>query len=126
MKRWLKALASVLLLALYLIGNAPVEVVHQFFHAHDVGVNHTEEQENDPCHRTIYHAEKQDGCVHKSHFTKVEKCKHCHVIIHVDQLTFSDHSIEYIPSDFTHGEIAISGSLSEIIVHLPARAPPFI
>lgn len=126
LKQGLKALASGLLLALYLIGNTPVEVVHQFSHAHDSVVSHNEEQESDPCHRALYHADQQEGCAHKLHFTKVEKCKQCHVVAHVDQLTFSDPSVEYIFSDFTHGEISISGALSNIVVHLPARAPPVI
>jgi hypothetical protein len=118
-----RILAVGLLAAAYIIGNSPGEALHKLFHNQETVV-HTVDQEKDSCHRTIYHQEKEDGCEHKSHVCKVEKCNLCHALSHIDQIVISDSTFEFISID---GEILsklISLHLSFGDTNLPARAPP--
>jgi len=121
----LRAVFAVLLLIFYVAGNIQVEVLHQLFHSHANAVIHSAEQEKDRCHRAIYH-EKDDGCGHKSHLTKVEKCNLCHLFSHNDQLTIADSSCEFIGSHSVVNKNLISVHLTGITAHLPSRAPPVI
>jgi hypothetical protein len=121
----LRAVFAGLLLVFYAAGNIQVEVLHQFFHSHANAVVHSAEQEKDRCHRAIYH-EKDDGCGHKSHLTKVEKCGLCHLFAHNDQLTIADSSCEFIGSNSAISKNLISVQLTDVTGHLPSRAPPVI
>ena len=119
----LKAFAILLLLGFYAAGNIEVDAIHQLFHASD-SVAHTPEVEKEACHRTIYHHEQLNGCAHDTHVTKVEQCSLCHVVFHIDQLTFSDSSCEFTQAGFTPSKEYIVSHVSETYVNLPARAPP--
>ncbi|MEP7197769.1 MAG: hypothetical protein ABI851_14715 [Saprospiraceae bacterium] len=53
----------------------------------DLIVLHTEKQESDPCHRSIYHGDRKTGCMHSSHLTKgIQKCglEELYTIIQLD------------------------------------------
>ncbi len=119
-----KVLAVVLLAAAYVIGNSPGEALHKLFHPQEVTVVHTVDQEKDSCHRTIYHQEKEDGCKHKSHVSKVEKCNLCHALSHIDQIAVSDSTCEFISTDVEVAGKIISHHLFLVDTNLPARAPP--
>jgi hypothetical protein len=75
------------LLSLYIAGTIASDLVHQVVHEHQHEALHTAEQEKDPCHRSLYHHDT-NGCDHQAHVSKIEKCKHCHILFHTDQLTF--------------------------------------
>jgi hypothetical protein len=122
----IKAFSAIILLLLYGIGNIPVELIHQFVHAHETIVAHTDEQEKDPCHVTIYHANRDGSCDHETHLTKVEKCNLCHLLFHSDQIALSVSSSEFTRSYFSINERAVITILRDIAVQLPSRAPPFI
>jgi len=113
----------VLLAAAYIIGNSPGEALHKLFHNQETVV-HTVDQEKDSCHRTIYHQEKEDGCEHKSHLSKVDKCNLCHALSHIDQIAISDSTCEFISTDVEVVGKIISHHLSLADTNLPARAPP--
>lgn len=118
-----KVLAVVLLAAAYIIGNSPGEALHELFHPQETVV-HTVDQEKDSCHRTIYHQEKEDGCEHKSHISKVDKCTLCHALSHIDQIAISDSTFEFISTDVEVAGKIISHHHSSADTNLPARAPP--
>lgn len=119
-----KALSAILLIAFYFIGNTQVEVFHEFLHHHDSIVVHTFEAEKDPCHRSLFHRDKNDGCEHKTHLTTAYKCKLCSFFCHSDHLIVSNSFSEFTPSDC----ILISELKSVQLTGDPAqqssRAPP--
>jgi len=119
-----KVLAVVVLAVAYIIGNSPDEALHKLFHNQEVTVVHTIDQEKDSCHRTIYHQEKEDGCKHKSHISKVDKCNLCHALSHIDQFAISGSTCEFILTDVESTGKLTSHHLSLFKTNLPARAPP--
>lgn len=70
----IKASAACALAIFYLIGSANVEVFHKIFHEHESPELHTAEIENDPCHVSVYHQERSEGCDHRTHLVKKSKC----------------------------------------------------
>lgn len=85
--RVLKNLSAVLLLLLYIGGNTQLGVLHGLFHKDDA-TNHTSVQEENPCHRSIYHGQNS-GCKHEFHLVKVSTCLLCHTLCSVDQIIFN-------------------------------------
>ncbi len=119
-----KVFAMVLLAAAYIIGNSPGETLHKLFHNQEVIVVHTVDQEKDSCHRAIFHQQKEDGCKHKSHISKIEKCNLCHALSHIDQIIISDSTCEFIQTEVDITGLLITHHLSSVDTNLPARAPP--
>jgi hypothetical protein len=120
-----KLFAVVILATAYIIGNSPGEALHKLFHNQETVV-HTVDQEKDSCHRTIYHQEKEDGCKHKSHISKVDKCTLCHALSHIDQIAISDSTCEFISTDVDITSRIIPHHFSFADTNLPARAPPLV
>ena len=84
-----KRLVVVSLLLLYVFSYFSFELIHQFQHSHEYEALHTEENENEACHRAVFHSEK-DACDHKTHVTSLEKhCDLCDVIVQQNRLVFS-------------------------------------
>ena len=65
------------LLLIYLASSIRLGSIHQLFHAEKITELHTVEKETDPCHKSIYHHQKEKGCEHKSHITQNTKCPFC-------------------------------------------------
>jgi hypothetical protein len=121
----LRVLGVLVLLVLYIAGNNQFETIHQVLHSHRM-VEHTEAQENNPCHQRIFHAAKDKGCEHKVHLTDNKDCPLSHVVTHGDQLVseqkFDNAKIfPTIPSTFV--DCSIELALQTI---LPSRAPPLV
>jgi hypothetical protein len=117
---------AVLLLAFFVVGNSQRETIHQFFHSHDHLVSHTEAQEKDPCHREIYHHDKEKGCGHHSHIVVTDECDLCDLIFHTDQILLSDFersSVEFLAVDFVFSLPDFVGTGQSID---SSRAPPAI
>ena len=116
-------LSATFLLLLYFAGNVQFETLHDVVHSLEQSL-HTPEQEEDPCHRAIYHEVESEGCDHKTHFTAVDQCPLCHVVpINVQHVTAS-HSFELLQLSNEFGEYkAISANVWQFI-EVPARAPP--
>jgi len=74
---------TALLLLLY-IGGTIGSDLEQVLHAHTDVESHSVQNEQNACHRTIYHHEKENGCQHNAHFVKTEKCKNCHSVFQAD------------------------------------------
>ena len=84
-QRAFKALSAFFLILLYLAGNVETGNFHRLLHQHQADL-HSVENENDPCHRKIYHQEVVQDCGHSTHFSEYNKCKLCDVILIKDHL----------------------------------------
>lgn len=79
---WLRGIASLLLLFGYFLNVVSFESFHQAIHHHDHSELHTEEAEEDACHRAIYHGETSHDCEHKSHLAEThDSCELCKVTV---------------------------------------------
>jgi hypothetical protein len=125
-KRKLKGLSALLLLALYICGNVEVENLHEFLHAHEIVITHAAEEEKDPCHRSIYHDDVLNDCKHESHYAKSEKCDLCDSIFHPDQVAISHSTFVVVKSSHTNQSRTKSVDITDLQIHLPARAPPAV
>jgi hypothetical protein len=89
--RQFKALAmsfgAAALLLLYVMGSAQTGYLHQLFHPAEVAATHSVKQEEDPCHRALYHGMDR-GCRHEVHLVKVHSCGLCHTLVHTELLLF--------------------------------------
>jgi hypothetical protein len=77
---------GLLFMTLYVIGTAPVELMHSFSHDHNAPASHSQEQEKDPCHRLLYHNDVETGCDHDLHLTGSDKCDMCDLVHPGDQI----------------------------------------
>lgn len=119
----IRTFAATLLLFLYVLGNVQVESFHQVFHSLEKAL-HSSEQEKDPCHRAIYHDEKENGCDHDTHLTAVKTCPMCHVVPFNDQyFIVATSRVSPVISD-TVAEHFVSGEQIIFSLSLPSRAPP--
>jgi hypothetical protein len=119
----IRTFSAILLLLFYVAGNVQFESFHQVFHSLEKAL-HSAEAEKDPCHRAIYHDEKENGCDHETHVTAVKNCPLCHVVPFNEQHLASNHTFiveslldddQVYPSSFeTEGKF----------LSTPSRAPP--
>ena len=115
--------AVFLLLLIYSAGSIHLEAIHNLFHAHEV--LHSSQLEKDPCHRAVYHHEK-DSCKHKSHVTEHKKCPLCQFSFHADQWVSANGSIRVISfSEVSKNAIALSPAAG-LSIRQPSRAPPVL
>jgi hypothetical protein len=120
----LRTSLAVLLLTLYAAGTSGIEGLHQLFHSHDHSVAHSETQEQDPCHRSIYHHVTDKRCGHHSHLIVRDKCELCDVLFCTDQILLSTHespALLFFAVDFVFCEPDVP--VSRQLIH-SSRAPP--
>jgi hypothetical protein len=118
------AILILLLIAFCAAGNAQLEALHQFLHSHHHGTSHSQTQEQDACHRTIYHQDVENGCGHQSHIVVTDKCALCDLISHPDQIFLSEGGTltsDFIAIDFP---ICVSDAQSSVQLIRSPRAPP--
>ena len=120
----LGSFVTLALLLLYSVSSLRIDSVHQLFHAENVTELHSAEKENDPCHKNIYHQQKESGCEHKSHITENSKCSFCEYGGGFKEilLTRFDAAITFqqsIPESFHREE-----SLSPYLYRGAGRSPP--
>lgn len=120
----LKNTAVILLLTIYMCGSAGSGLFHRLFHGHESLIAHTPELEKDPCHRVVYHYEKDNVCQHESHFGVYETCGHCDILCNHDQITVRHDSNQTAqPGTFISVTLTFAES-GETFLHRPSRAPP--
>lgn len=107
----------------YLMGSISFESLHKLVADHPV-IEHTQEQELDPCHITLFHDESAGGCEHTTHVSEVDNCTLC------------DHSLPVLlamlPEVLATPACSIDAAVTEIITNNKAgvthytsgRAPP--
>ena len=119
-----KSLTMTLFLSGYLLATTGLQVIHKIFHEHAASVTHNFTDEQDLCHRVIYHHDQVANCGHASHVIVHEKCALCDVWFHTEAYTI-------FPT--ASGKVTAGGEAAERIVlslvasaghHLPSRAPP--
>jgi hypothetical protein len=120
----LRTLLAVLLLTFYVAGTSGIEGLHHFFHSHNHLVAHSEAQESDPCHRSIYHHQADKGCGHHSHLIVRDKCELCDLLFHTDEILLSSHeraALQFFAVNFGFytPDVLVTGQL----IH-SSRAPP--
>jgi hypothetical protein len=98
MERGMKAVLYSLLLTIYITGSSRIDVLHQALHSHENFISHSQAQEKDPCHRSIYHKETSKGCGHHSHVVVSDTCELCDLISNADELLLAD--IKYSEADY--------------------------
>lgn len=109
---------------LYVGGTSHLEWIHSLIHEHAVIVSHSDDDENDPCHRSISHGDTEHGCHHDSHLTASDKCQMCDMACHADQVfeVYADLlKGEFAPTYFAFFKQS-TDSFSAVI--LSSRAPP--
>ena len=118
-----KAVTLILPLALYVASGTG----NGLFHGHQSFVSHSAEEENDPCHRAIYHVEKDSACKHESHFSKNEKCCDLHLLSrHADQIVVRSSLTQFVDSNSVIKTVLTFPHMEEVFLHHPSRAPPLI
>lgn len=65
------------LIVLYLAGSLQLDSLHRLLHQHDEKSVHTEELEQNACHRTVFHQATQNACDHPTHISENKKCPWC-------------------------------------------------
>jgi hypothetical protein len=112
------------LLFLYAVGISQFDGWHKLFHPHDTLISHSESQEEDSCHRAIFHQDIEKGCEHRTHIVVNNKCDLCDSIFHTDHILLSklkgsDLSFQSFRFITTPSRIAIRFELI-----LSSRGPP--
>jgi hypothetical protein len=79
------------LLMLYSVASLRIDSLHQFFHAENIVELHSAEQESNPCHKSIYHQQSEEGCAHQSHISQNDKCPLCEYKVTSDELLAAFH-----------------------------------
>jgi len=116
-------LTGALLCFLYFAGNVQFEELHFWAHSHNFA-SHSSEEEEDACHRTIFHNDVEDGCGHSSHLIEVIKCSLCDVIFQRETVITAFETSVFISHYADHRTFILD---TEAIVSpwsLPPRAPP--
>jgi hypothetical protein len=73
------------LIILYAAASLRIDSIHQIFHADEIANLHSPEQEVNPCHKSIYHQQRENGCEHRSHVSAITKCPACECKIATDE-----------------------------------------
>lgn len=122
----LRQAALVLLLVLYSAAALKVDSFHELFHAQELAELHSVEHENNPCHKSVYHQESQEGCEHKSHITENTKCPLCEYNVTPDQLV-QEFTTQSKPNTSQSKQTSwIDVELASVNKSLSSRGPPAI
>lgn len=114
----------VLLLALYGAATLKVDSFHELFHAQELATLHSPEQESNPCHKSVYHQQAQEGCEHKSHITENDKCPLCEFNFVPDQILFENQSTEVVHARLNHCTHWVEPFVLSSEFHQAPRGPP--
>lgn len=109
---------------LYIAGSIHLEWCHSIIHEHTVIVSHSYEQEKDPCHRSIYHGDAEQGCDHQSHVVWSDECQLCDIASSADKIFVIQTNVPNVhfkPGDFVHFKQSTDSYWAVI---LSSRAPP--
>jgi hypothetical protein len=122
--RRLKSSAALVVLFLYILGSAPVTILHQYIHSRNVVEAYTVEREKNPCDRSVYETGRIASCGHQAHIVKIEKCNLCGVTVHNDHVVFLASTDQHANEYFSVSARRVTAPEQNINSQLPARAPP--
>jgi hypothetical protein len=113
-----------LLIGVYFLGSVEVETLHTISHQEENAEIHSAENEENPCHISIYHKDIQDGCDHPTHVTKNTKCSFCDTQLHTTHLAIEGGASSTFISYPIHWAAESSNSSDSFISYIQGRAPP--
>jgi hypothetical protein len=122
--RGLQSLFALVITLCYLAANVQFDSLHGLIHHEEAIISHDEADENDPCHRKLYHDDFSKGCEHKSHFLSLKKCSLCDHHLTVDKILQSDELPIAIDHTFSCARTVITTAPLTFSFQLPARGPP--
>jgi ferredoxin len=114
----------VLLLALYAAASLKVDSFHELFHAQEIKELHSAEQESNPCHKSVYHQQTENGCEHKSHITENTKCSLCEFNVTPDQLADELAAESEAKTVQPKQTVWLDAEPASVNISLSSRAPP--
>lgn len=118
-----KTCSGILLLIFYVFGSH-VQEIHRSLHSdHQQSVLHYPQQEEDPCHRNLFHHEK-NACEHKTHISNSEKCSLCEWNAYKEEWIASNESIGRVNYIAIINSAVVSFIITDLSIHLCSRAPP--
>lgn len=122
----INSLSIIVLLFVYLTGTVEFSSFHSVLHpADEVGL-HSESNESNACHQTIYHNVAGKNCEHTSHLAAAKKCPLCHLSFQSQDLfnvSVTDNPNQFIV--FFSG-VAENTFKSKSFSQDPSRAPPVV
>jgi hypothetical protein len=122
----LRACSVLVLLFLYILGSVEIESLHSFSHEQEFSQLHSSENEADPCHISVYHEQRSQGCDHPTHVAKADKCSLCDSQLHNAHIFLSVHfdidSFSTLDPSVKEEPRSVEGFFS----CLPGRAPPVL
>ncbi len=119
----LKGWSVILFLFFYVLG-LHIQDFHKILHnKHEQNILHSPQQEEDPCHRNVFHHEKK-ACQHKTHITSFEKCSLCEWTVYKEQWIASNDPIVTINNNIVINNSVIEFLITDLSIHLCSRAPP--
>lgn len=120
---------SVVFLWGYLLNVISFETFHQAIHHHDHSELHSDEDEEDACHRAIYHGDVSADCKHESHFAETDTdCELCKVLTSRSKqfigTSFVENSLfSFFSQDFNFGsDLVLEPSLLQSFLRGPPTA----
>lgn len=121
------AYVAVLLAVVYFTGASQLNRVHSLFHSHnDIVVAHSHEEEEDPCHRLIYHNDNTGGCHHDAHIVTNEKCATCDLVCQTEVAAISNHTFHAGAAACTDFDFSLTSFDDYALIISSSRAPPGI
>ncbi|MFM7193844.1 MAG: hypothetical protein ACKO3B_09630 [Bacteroidota bacterium] len=112
------------LAVLYSAGSLQIDSLHRLLHQHGERALHTPEQEQNPCHRVVFHDQPQGSCEHPTHFSESKKCPLCqgaptHTALKPVIVAFEPAAVAFV-----HTTVSDRADATNDRTLLPARAPP--
>jgi hypothetical protein len=118
-----KTWSGILLLIFYLLASH-VQDIHRSLHKeHQQSVLHSPQQEEDPCHRNLFHHE-ENTCEHKTHISNAERCSLCEWVIEKEEWIASNDPVVTIRVIAVMNSVPLNLQETDLSIHLCSRAPP--
>jgi hypothetical protein len=118
----LRGVLTIFLLFLYILSFETKEI-HKILHHHQESLLHSPQQEEDPCHRKVFHHD-ENACKHKTHVTASEKCSLCELAVHKEHWAAKNNTFTTIHHDSVLNNTVIEFLTTDLSIHLSSRAPP--
>ena len=124
--REMETVLYIFLLSFCFAGTFQFKALHGLFHLHEHIVIHSEAQEQNACHRTIYHNEEERGCDHHSHILITDKCELCDLSFHTDHILLAKEQTSTLLFFQINPAVCSQDALSLSESPLSSRAPPAV
>ena len=128
-KYWFKKMLpffSVALATLYISSFIFTDLVHPLVH-HQEYAGHSRAEEQDPCHREIYHGEKESTGTHHQHLTQSQdKCRLCDIIFDHEHLRSENRANSKTVNPNAEKTSVLSAFSFGFIALTSSRGPPVL